>query len=82
MCAWCHVSGEVPTGVTVTSYGGILPLPTLVDERKPYSWVRDLLRLTDPNNSDVYLLLVSTLHYTLELIKQGCHCHSAVAPST
>ena len=35
MCAWCHISGEVPTGVTVTSEGGVLPLPSLVPRPSP-----------------------------------------------
>ena len=49
MCAWCHVSGEVPTGVTMMSEDGVIPLPTLVGEKKFYTAIfmgGDLLRLT------------------------------------
>ena len=37
MCAWCHASGEVPTGVTMMSEDCVLPLPTLVGGRKFYT---------------------------------------------
>ena len=49
------------------SKGGVLPLPTLVGERKFYTAILmgGGLAQVDPNNNGIYLLSVSTLHYTL-----------------